>query len=251
MDRTFEFCANLVEFKIPETVTVIGPHAFGGCTSLKRILFNNIITKIGIYAMMDCPLKEVVLPASMKSIESWAFACCDNLDTLTIGTDVYNVIAVDGYLLIKDGKQIVENGTILQTCTCIQRDMVRCIKYIYKENGVWATDKSPMNVVIRNRIKQRKSRTLEYYKSITTDSVMTKDDAIAAYRTITNACIPGICEFVYNMKTDQETFTVRELLDLTYGYCGYEKFSEFIYTNTYVKKYGRLPWKVPLDYIQK
>lgn len=57
------------------TATVIGPHAFDGCSSLKDITFADAITSIGEYAFYKCAsLETVTLPKGLSEVGKYAFA---------------------------------------------------------------------------------------------------------------------------------------------------------------------------------
>jgi hypothetical protein len=65
--------------------------------------------------------------------------------------------------------------------------------------------------------KAAESRGAEQYKNLTLDSTVTKDEAITMYRIITGACRQGTEIFVSNLKETKDTYTVREIIDITKG----------------------------------
>ena len=95
-ERAFSICNKLTGIDIPDTVTGIGKHAFGGtglksvtlpssmtaieygvfesCFYLKSVEIPDAVARIEDYAFMGCPLTSIVIPASLTSIESNSFS---------------------------------------------------------------------------------------------------------------------------------------------------------------------------------
>ena len=82
-------CQNTI---IPNSVTIIGGHAFSGCFSLTSITIPNSVTSIGGWAFRDCTsLASVVIPESVTSIGVGAFSSCDNLSSVIIPNSVTSI----------------------------------------------------------------------------------------------------------------------------------------------------------------
>ena len=65
---------------IPNSVTLIGDEAFGGCSGLTNIEIPNSVTSIGVRAFYDCSgLTSLTLGSSVTSIGEYAFSGCDGL----------------------------------------------------------------------------------------------------------------------------------------------------------------------------
>ena len=69
---------------IPNSVTVIGQGAFGGCTSLAAVILPSSVSTIGSYAFSSCAsLKYVHIPSTVSNIgddiieNTSAQICCD------------------------------------------------------------------------------------------------------------------------------------------------------------------------------
>jgi len=69
------------------------------------------------------------------------------------------------------------------------------------------------------------------YKDLTLDSVLSKEEAIKCYMTITGACISGTKYFVDRLKDDRKELSVEEIINLTQGQYGHDKFKDF-FNNT-------------------
>ena len=81
------FCyTSLTSINIPNSVTVIGDNAFGGCKHLTSIEIPNSVTIIGNDAFQGCSaLKSITIPASVTTIGDFAFENCTSLTSAKIG----------------------------------------------------------------------------------------------------------------------------------------------------------------------
>ena len=75
--------------------------------------------------------------------------------------------------------------------------------------------------------KEVQDRGAGQYRTLTLDSVIKKDDAIAMYRVITGACRQGTQNFIDSLPEIKEEYTVREIIELTKGQYGAESFVRF------------------------
>lgn len=67
------------------------------------------------------------------------------------------------------------------------------------------------------------------YEKLSLDDTLSYEEAIAAYRTITGACSVGTKDFIENSlpSPHKEEYTIKEIIDLTTGRYGNEKFAKF------------------------
>ena len=86
--NTFNGCSSLSEINLPESISVIHDGAFEGCTSLSEIALPDAINTIGDYAFADSALQNIFIPDSVMSIGDYAFSKCDNLITVTFGSNI-------------------------------------------------------------------------------------------------------------------------------------------------------------------
>ena len=72
-------------------------------------------------------------------------------------------------------------------------------------------------------------RDMSMYDGMTLDDTLTFEEAIAAYRTITGACSPGTRDYIANRlpKPHKSKYSIGEIISLTNGEYGSEKFREF------------------------
>ena len=77
-EHAFRECRNLKEvvFEAGSALKKIGNHAFCSCTSLRNIQLPDGLETIGYRCFEQSGLEEIVLPASVKSIELCAFSWC-------------------------------------------------------------------------------------------------------------------------------------------------------------------------------
>ena len=71
------------------------------------------------------------------------------------------------------------------------------------------------------------NRDVSDYDNLTHRSILTKDDAIKAYMCITGACAQGTRYFVENTENVKNEYSVKEIIELTKGQYGNDKFSQF------------------------
>ncbi len=73
------------EFKIPDSVTIIGTSAFSDCESLQSIDISKSVTTIGDWAFSWCEsLQSIDIPNSVTTIGDGAFSWCESLQSIHI-----------------------------------------------------------------------------------------------------------------------------------------------------------------------
>ena len=90
--------SELMIVEIPDSVTIIGAHAFEGCNNLQEITLPESVTRIEWSAFKRCTnLARVRIPQSVLGIESEAFSGCGSLkDIYYSGTkNEWNSISID------------------------------------------------------------------------------------------------------------------------------------------------------------
>ncbi len=77
-------------------------------------------------------------------------------------------------------------------------------------------------------VYKRKDRDTSAYNDFTLDTVVSFADAVKMYRTITGACASGVEYFVkQNQDKKRDKYTVQEIVDMTAGNWGHDKFVKF------------------------
>lgn len=90
--KTNQLVAGIKTSKIPQGVTSIADHAFGGCSGLASITIPADVTSIGKEAFYGCSgLTFITIPTGVTSIGCWAFADCRSLTSIRIPISVTSI----------------------------------------------------------------------------------------------------------------------------------------------------------------
>jgi hypothetical protein len=82
----------ITSITIPNTVTIIGPTAFGNLVGLTSITIPNSVTSIEMNAFYGCTgLTTITIPSNVTSIGSNAFQNCTGLTSITIPNSVTSI----------------------------------------------------------------------------------------------------------------------------------------------------------------
>lgn len=89
LSGAFYGCKNIVEIKLPDTITSIGENAFSKCSSLKKINIPDNTSVIGWGAFQDCKdLTEIKIPDNVTEIGYYAFDGCSSLQEIKLPAHV-------------------------------------------------------------------------------------------------------------------------------------------------------------------
>lgn len=104
VSSAFQYCNNLSSLTIPSGVTSIGAFAFRSCSSMTAITVDplnpNYSSADGLLydknqnILMQCPggkVGSVTVPATVTSIDSYAFNGCNNVTDVTIGNGITSI----------------------------------------------------------------------------------------------------------------------------------------------------------------
>lgn len=78
-DSAFSNCTSLTSVTFKDGVHYINDSAFENCTALSSVTFGNGLLSVGDEAFRHTAVKNITLPASLRSIESTAFYSCESL----------------------------------------------------------------------------------------------------------------------------------------------------------------------------
>lgn len=82
-DSAFSNCTSLTSVTFKDGVHYINDWAFENCTALSSVTFGNGLLSIGDKAFSATAIKEITLPASLRSIYYSAFLSCSALESVT------------------------------------------------------------------------------------------------------------------------------------------------------------------------
>lgn len=103
----------------------------------------------------------------------------------------------------------------------------KAISYIIKDGDIYSHGKT-IKEARESLLYKISDRDKSKYKNFTFNTKMSMREAIGMYRIITGACEAGTRHFVENVLTDKkESYTVKEVLDLTKGQYGNKVLREF------------------------
>ena len=128
-DKTFEYCTDITDITMPDSITSIGDEAFYDCKSLTSIIIPDGVVCIDSKAFWYCDsLKSIIIPKSVESINDDAFGSsfesitvisnkvslnyytfnCFNLKEIVINEDNPNYCSVDGVLYNKEKTKLIK-----------------------------------------------------------------------------------------------------------------------------------------------
>ena len=91
---------------IQNGITRIGGAAFFELSNLKEVVIPESVTEIGYQAFAFCGMSDIVIPASVITIEEGAFTS-DNLKSISVNADSKSFTSVDDVLFSKDKTVLV------------------------------------------------------------------------------------------------------------------------------------------------
>lgn len=131
------------------------------------------------------------------------------------------------------GKYIYADGILTHVCKAAKIDGYTFYRgkipgqNVVSDGKNYAHCKTFRDGVADLLFKAAKDRGADQYKDVTLDDSFTVDQAKTMYRIITGACRAGTERFVESLGELKDSYTVREMLDLTKGQYGAERFAEF------------------------
>ena len=86
-ENAFQSCSGLTSVSVKSGS--IGNLAFAYCSNLSAVTLMDGVTHIGKYAFDSCPISQITIPGSVKSMGVSIFSNCTGLNTVTIGDGAY------------------------------------------------------------------------------------------------------------------------------------------------------------------
>lgn len=102
---------NIIEVKIGNAVTAIGPHCFDSYKQLVNVYIPNSVTTIDRYAFIECDnLTGLLIPESVTTIGDYAFYGCDSLTSEVIIPDSVTSIGEEVFVVTHCPKFVIGSG---------------------------------------------------------------------------------------------------------------------------------------------
>ena len=232
----FESCTSLTTIEIPASVETIKYSAFNGCTSLKTVTFekgSELKTIEGYYqfygAFSDCTsLTSIEIPASVETIEWYAFSYCTSLKTVTFekGSKLkmiqYNTFRDCTSLTtieIPASVETIERGafsgcTSLQTVTFEKGSQLKTVDGFSNCTALTTVDMSACTQV--TRIEYRafyEDSKLQLFKIGTRTPPSCGDDVFTGINSYSVLKVPAGCVDAYKKAKGWKEFTTISELD--------------------------------------
>ena len=149
---------------------------------------------------------------------------------------------IKGYLETIDGKQYL-NGDISQgEYIIIDNILSKIVKrkgnilkvinhsdteesYIVEQNGYYSHGRT-LDEARTSLVYKLSTRDLSEFEELTLDSVLSKEESIRMYMSVTGACAFGTRQFIESREIKDE-YSIKEIIELTIGQYGNEKLKEF------------------------
>ena len=98
---------------------------------------------------------------------------------------------------------------------------------VVSDGTYWAHCRTLREGVADLLYKHAADRGAEQYRHLTLESILPREEAVTMYRVITGACQAGTQQFIERLPELKEAYSVREMIELTRGQYGADKFAEF------------------------
>ena len=209
-DSIFEYCSNLAEITLPETITTIGKYAFAH-SPITKITIPDSVTEIGTGILQYCTsLESATLGSGITTIEHYTFKGCTTLSDVTLGSNATK-IEYDSF----------QNCTSLESIT-IPASITNLSSLAFegcsKLTTVTVESGNSALKSIDNVVYSLDGKTLLLYPARKTgdfsipDGVTSFDTAFKGNTNLTGITIPSsvseICSYAFNGCTALESVTI-------------------------------------------
>ena len=180
-----------------------------GCVVIRRDIFEVILLKQNIRVEL-CPFG---IKGYLEEYDSKFYLNGNKEDS--------EYIIIDGIL----SKVIKRKGNILKVINRSDTEE----SYILEQNGYYSHGRT-LEEARESLIYKRSTRDLTEFKSLTLETILTKEEAIRMYMSVTGACAFGTRQFI-DSRDIKEEYTITEIIELTTGQYGNQKLKEFFSFN--------------------
>lgn len=87
----FDAHSEILKVVLPDTIRIIGYHAFNSCYNLREINFPDGLAEIGGWSLAHTSISEAVLPDSVRKLGYGAFNGCNRLTTVILSPNITRI----------------------------------------------------------------------------------------------------------------------------------------------------------------
>ena len=129
------------------------------------------------------------------------------------------------YIIVDDilSKVLKRKGNVLKVINHSDTEE----SYIVEQNGYYSHGRT-LDEARESLVYKLSTRDLSEFKSLTLESVLSRDEAIRMYMSVTGACAFGTKQFIESRDIKEE-YSIKEIINLTTGQYGNERLKEFFY----------------------
>lgn len=132
--RAFCECMKLTSITIPDSLRIIPSEAFNSCIKLRSISWGKNVEAIGYAAFWAISVTDLVLPPTLRKIDDYAFAACNNaIHTVTftgqvdtIGEGAFRHAALRRLKLVNDVPPVTIGAGCLTEITTLDSIIIPC-----------------------------------------------------------------------------------------------------------------------------
>ena len=179
------------------------------CVAVRRDIFDIILLKENIQTKL-CPYK---IKGYLEEHESKWY--------LNGNIEDSEYIIVDNIL----SKVLKRKGNVLKVINHSDTEE----SYIVEQNGYYSHGRT-LDEARESLVYKLSTRDLSEFKSLTLESVLSRDEAIRMYMSVTGACAFGTKQFIESRDIKEE-YSIKEIINLTITQYGNEKLKEFFSFN--------------------
>ena len=192
----FTGCEKLNNLVVPGSVSSIGNSAFSGCINLSVVELKDGVQSIGNRTFDFCPLTDIKMPNSVRSIGKEVFGITPN-DDLIVYTDNEYVkkYCLSSHITVSPENQFIRESIDRQLKLSIKEDTC-CItsKTSYMDsglddNGIYYFGKKPEKPMNWKDYKQKKVK-LERIDSTMVKKLRESDEMMTIYLTVDSKSVP-------------------------------------------------------------
>ncbi len=193
--NAFAYNTTLEKVIMEEGTEIIGKQAFFGCTSLSEINLPDTINRVGKFSMSNSKITKLSVPASLKTIEIYAFHNLVELQTVNIqeGVETIRYSAFESCtkletITIPSTVTDIENGAFA-SCNSLTQINLKTNNFIYKEGMLLPKDGSRTIFVSKKLLENTDTLNIpEGIKSLTV--------SLESFTNIKNVSIPKSLTYI-------------------------------------------------------